>query len=65
MPQIKLDILEVKHVEEFAGRSLDVHVVDRVRGPVILRMNEDEARWLFASLADKVKVWKRTDDLLD
>lgn len=61
MPQIKLDILEVHDVTEFSGRSLDVDVTDRVRGRVVLRMQEDEARWLFAELASRVAVWRRED----
>jgi hypothetical protein len=61
VPQIKMDILEVGAVQQYADRSLDVHVVERVRGPIVLRMQEGEARWLFASLADVVNGWRKAD----
>lgn len=61
MPQIKLDILQVGDVTEYADRSVDVAVVDRVRGPVVLRMQEDEARWLWASLDSHVRRWRSID----
>lgn len=62
MPKIKLDILQVGAVQVYADRSLDVAVVDRVRGPVTLRMQEGEARWLFASLADIIRSWQKDDE---
>jgi fatty acid/phospholipid biosynthesis enzyme len=62
MPKIKLDILQVGAVQVYADRSLDVAVVDRVRGPVTLRMQEGEARWLFASLADTIRSWQKDDE---
>ncbi|MFF4952256.1 hypothetical protein [Streptomyces chattanoogensis] len=62
MPQIKLDILEIGKVTTYADRSIDVDVVDRVRGPVVLRMQESEVRWLFASLADVVRPWQEVED---
>lgn len=62
MPQIKLDILSVGAIEEFADRSVDIRVVDRVRGPVILRMDEDTARWFFAQGMDRLTTWRSQDD---
>jgi hypothetical protein len=61
VPQIKLDILEITGFEEFADRSVDIQVVDRVRGPVVLRMQEDTARWLFALGTDKLTSWRKAD----
>jgi hypothetical protein len=62
VPNIKLDILEVKGFKEYADRSVDIAVVDRVRGPVVLRMQEDTARWLFAIGMDQMTKWRSQDD---
>jgi hypothetical protein len=61
MAGIKLDIIRVDGVQEFADRSIDITAVDRVRGPITIRMKEDEARWLWAHFADMVPVWRKAD----
>lgn len=63
MPQIKLDILQVLTVQPYADRSVDVEVIDRVRGRVILRMQDSEARWLRASLADLHRKFDQDDEM--
>jgi hypothetical protein len=62
MAGIKLDITYVGGIRQYADRSLDIEATDRVRGDIILRMQETEARWLFASLSDIVKPWQEADD---
>lgn len=57
----KLDIVQVGRVQEYADRSIDIQAVDTVRGDVVLRLTESEARWLFASLADVINPWKVED----
>ncbi|AUG87317.1 hypothetical protein HOS59_gp53 [Streptomyces phage Rowa] len=59
---IKLDIIHVEGVKEYADRSIDITAVDRVRGPIVIRMQETEARWLWASFADMVPQWRTADD---
>jgi len=61
MPQIKLDILDVHGVRQYADRSVDVEVTDRVRGRVTLRMQEDTFRWFWAEAADIVRGWRVAD----
>jgi hypothetical protein len=61
MPGIKLDITHVQGVQEYADRSIDITAVDRVRGPIVIRMQEQEARWLWASMADMVPTWRQAD----
>ncbi|MFF1812414.1 hypothetical protein ACFVXW_25435 [Streptomyces sp. NPDC058251] len=62
MAGIKLDITFVGGIRQYADRSLDIEATDRVRGDIVIRMQETEARWLFASLADIVKPWQEADD---
>ncbi|WP_333731737.1 hypothetical protein [Streptomyces sp. IBSBF 3010] len=61
MAGIKLDITAVHGVQQFADRSVDITAVDRVRGPIVIRMQEDTARWLWASFADMVPQWRKED----
>jgi hypothetical protein len=61
MANIKLDITQVFTVHEYADRSIDVMAVDRVRGPITIRMQETEARWLWASMAGLVPAWREAD----
>lgn len=65
MPQIKFDILSIGNVRFYADRSVDIEAVDRVRGEVVIRMQEDTARWFWASMADKVSAWRREDGEID
>lgn len=61
MAQIRLNITRVGSVRELSGRSLEIDVEDSVRGPVVLALSEDESRWLYASLGDKVGPWRAAD----
>jgi len=61
VPQIKLDLLEIGAVQVYADRSVDVQAVDRVRGPIVIRMQEDAFRWLWAQTADIVPNWRDED----
>ncbi|MEU9560326.1 hypothetical protein [Streptomyces fumanus] len=61
MTGIKLDLVEVHGVQEYADRSIDIQAVDRVRGPIVLRMQEDQARWLWANFGDMVPRWRKED----
>jgi hypothetical protein len=61
VPKIKLDILEIKGMKEFDGRSIDVYAVDRVRGDIAIRMDENTARWFFAMGMDKLNAWRKED----
>jgi hypothetical protein len=59
--QIKMDITEVRHIQQYADRSVDIHATDRVRGEIIIRAQEDEVRWLHAQLCDMVTAWRKSD----
>jgi len=61
MADIRLDIIEVLNVQQYADRSVDINAVDRVRGPIVIRMKEDPARWLWAQMADMVPEWRKED----
>lgn len=61
MAQIKLDLTEVHGIRQYADRSIDVEAVDRVRGPIVVRMQEDTARYLWACFADMVPAWRKAD----
>ena len=61
VPKIKLNILEIKGIQEFDGRSVDVYAVDSVRGDIAIRMDETTARWFFAMGMDKLNEWRRAD----
>jgi hypothetical protein len=61
MVGIKLDITHVQGVKEYADRSIDITATDRVRGAIVIRMQETEARWLWASMADLVPTWRKAD----
>lgn len=62
MPQIRIDLVEVLNVQQYADRSIDINAVDRVRGPIVIRAQEDAARWLWAQMADMVPKWRQEDD---
>jgi hypothetical protein len=32
-----------------------------VRGPIVIRMKEDPARWLWAQMADMIPEWRKED----
>ncbi|MET8880534.1 hypothetical protein [Streptomyces rubiginosohelvolus] len=61
MADIKLNIIEVRGIQENADRSIDVAAVDLVRGPITLHMDEDAFRWFGAVSADKVSRWRKED----
>lgn len=61
MPQIKIDLVQVGGIKEYADGSVDIDAVDRVRGNIVIRMQGDEARWFFASCADKLNEWRKRD----
>lgn len=61
MAGIQLDLIEVHGVQQYADRSVDISAVDRVRGPIVIRMQENTARWLWASFADMVPEWRKAD----
>ncbi|MFC9620238.1 hypothetical protein ACFTXM_09640 [Streptomyces sp. NPDC056930] len=61
MADIKLDITHVQGVQKYDDRSIDIVAVDRVRGPIVITMQEQEARWLWASMADMVPEWRKED----
>lgn len=61
MAQIRLDLIQVGGIREYADRSVDIEAVDRVRGPIVIRMQEDEARWFFAQGMDQLTKWRSQD----
>ncbi|MFJ9318833.1 hypothetical protein [Streptomyces globisporus] len=61
MSGIKLNLVAVHKVAENDDRSVDVHATDLVRGDIVIHAEEDQARWLWALLDEKVKVWRRAD----
>lgn len=61
MAGIKLDLISVEGVQQYADRSVDISAVDKVRGPITIRMQEDTARWLWANFADMIPEWRKED----
>jgi len=57
----KLNITSVCNVTEGAERSVMIVAVDELRGPVEIRMSEEEARWIAASLSPMYKRWIQED----
>lgn len=57
----KLEITEIKAVLEGENREMTVHAVCAVRGAVEIKLSEDDARWLWASMDGRVKEWRKAD----
>lgn len=51
----------VKLVQELENRRIAVTGECHVRGEIVIVMEEDDARWFWASMDDKVKAWKSAD----
>ncbi|MFC9191410.1 hypothetical protein [Streptomyces cyaneofuscatus] len=61
MAAIKLNLVKVHDVLEMDDRRVRIYATDQVRGEIMIDANEDEARWLWASLDSKVQDWRRAD----
>jgi hypothetical protein len=62
VPKIKLSLEEVYNVVQYADRTIDIQARDSVRGDIVIRADEQGARWLHANLCDMVKGWNKNDD---